>query len=55
MTRLGGDDAGYRIELPDRPGEYVALSFAAVSDVGRRHSYRNANTGLTRVARLAGT
>jgi len=39
MTRLGSDDAHYRVALPDRPGEQVALSFAAVSDVGlRRHA-----------------
>lgn len=39
MTRLGSDDANYRVSLPDRPGEHVTLSFAAVSDVGlRRHA-----------------
>ena len=36
MTRLGGDNSHYRVALPDRPDEYVTLSFAAVSDVGRR-------------------
>ena len=36
MTRLGSDDSHYRVALPDRPGEHVTLSFAAVSDVGRR-------------------
>jgi protein phosphatase len=38
MTRLGSDDPSYRVAVPGRPGEFVALSFAAVSDVGRRRA-----------------
>jgi serine/threonine protein phosphatase PrpC len=40
VTRLGGDNSHYRVALPGRPDEHVTLSFAAVSDVGRR---RHAN------------
>jgi protein phosphatase len=40
VTRLGGDNSHYRVALPGRSDEYVTLSFAAVSDVGRR---RHAN------------
>jgi serine/threonine protein phosphatase PrpC len=40
VTRLGSDNDNYRIAVPDRPGEHVTLSYAAVSDIGRR---RHAN------------
>jgi protein phosphatase len=38
MTRLGSDNPRYRVPVPGRPGEFVTLSFAAVSDVGRRRT-----------------
>ncbi|MCS0500718.1 PP2C family protein-serine/threonine phosphatase [Protaetiibacter mangrovi] len=36
MTRHGDDVAGHRFAIPGRPDEHITLSWAAVTDVGRR-------------------